>query len=60
MTQKGYCLELGIEEYGKIFQLQKQVNQARRNGSLPDTVILLEHHPCFTVGRRGGFDHILV
>lgn len=60
MTQKGYCLELGIEEYGKIFQLQKQLNQARRNGSLPDTVILLEHHPCFTVGRRGGVDHILV
>ena len=60
VTQKGYCLELGIEEYGKIFQLQKQINHARQNGALPDTVILLEHHPCFTVGRREGFDHILV
>jgi len=60
VTQKGYCLELGIEEYGKIFQLQKQLNHARQNGSLPDTVILLEHHPCFTVGRRGGIGHILV
>jgi lipoate-protein ligase B len=60
MTSKGYCLELGTEEYGKVFELQKQLNQARRNGTIPDTVIFLEHHPCFTVGRHGGFDHILV
>ncbi|MBU1744470.1 MAG: lipoyl(octanoyl) transferase LipB [Proteobacteria bacterium] len=60
MTQEGHCLELGIEEYGKIFQLQKQIHHARRNGFLPDTVILLEHHPCLTVGRKGGYDHILV
>ena len=60
MTRKGYCLELGIEEYGKVFELQKKLNHARRNGTLPDTVIFLEHHPCFTVGRSGGFEHILV
>lgn len=60
MTRKGYCLELGIEEYGKVFELQKKLNHARRNGTIPDIVIFLEHHPCFTVGRRGGFDHILV
>lgn len=60
MTRNGYCLELGIEEYGKIFQLQKQLNLARRNGFLPDTVIFLEHNPCLTIGRKGGYDHILV
>lgn len=60
MTMKGYCLELGTEEYGKIFELQKSLNYARRHGTIPDIVIFLEHHPCFTVGRRGGFDHILV
>jgi len=60
VTRKGYCLELGIEEYGKIFRLQKQLNHAPRNGTIPVIVILLEHHPCFTVGRRGGGDHILV
>ena len=56
----GYCLEIGIEEYGKAFALQKRLNRARRNKAIPDTVILLEHRPCFTVGRKGGFDHILV
>ncbi|MDD3364003.1 MAG: lipoyl(octanoyl) transferase LipB [Syntrophomonas sp.] len=60
MTRKGYCLELGTEEYGKIFKLQKSLNYARRHGTIPDIVIFLEHHPCFTVGRRGGFEHILV
>jgi len=60
VTRKGYCLELGTEEYGKILTLQQELNQARRNGTIPDIVIFLEHHPCFTVGRRGGFNHILV
>ncbi len=60
MTPKGYCLELGIEEYGKIFQLQKQINHARKKRFPHDTVILLEHYPCFTVGSSGGLDHILV
>jgi len=60
VTRKGYCLELGTEEYGKVFELQKALNLARRNGTIPDIVIFLEHYPCFTVGRHGGFDHILV
>lgn len=60
MTKKGYCLELGIEEYGAIFKFQEQLNEARRNGIIPDTVIFLEHHPCFTIGRSGTKDHILV
>ncbi|MCX5820524.1 MAG: lipoyl(octanoyl) transferase LipB [Deltaproteobacteria bacterium] len=51
---------MGIEEYGKVFELQKKLNQARWEGIIPDTVILLEHHPCFTIGRKGGIDHILV
>jgi lipoic acid synthetase/lipoyl(octanoyl) transferase len=59
VTIKGYCLDLDIEEYGKVFELQKKLNYARRTGTIPDTVIFLQHHPCFTVGRSGGFDHIL-
>lgn len=51
---------MGTEEYGKIFKLQQDLNRARRLGSIPDIIVFLEHHPCFTVGRRGGFDHILV
>jgi len=60
MTRKGHWLELGIEGYSEIFSLQESINGARRKGTIPDTVIILEHHPCFTVGRTGGFEHILV
>lgn len=59
MSGQGYCLELGTEEYGTILRLQESLNMARRKGIIPDTVILLEHQPCFTVGRQGGFEHIL-
>jgi lipoyl(octanoyl) transferase len=59
VARTGCCLEIGIEEYGKAFALQKKLNEARRNKTIPDTVIFLEHHPCFTIGRKGGFDHIL-
>lgn len=51
---------MGIEEYGKVYALQKRLNHARRSKKIPDTVIFLEHHSCFTVGRRGGYEHILV
>lgn len=60
MTRTGCCLQLGIEKYDQMLQLQTSLNQARRAGAIPDTVIFLEHAPCFTVGRRGGFEHILV
>jgi lipoate-protein ligase B len=53
-------LELGVEEYGAIFKLQEQLNEARRNKIIQDIVIFLEHHPCFTIGRKGTTDHILV
>jgi len=59
MTRKGYCLQLGTEEYNQIFRLQQSLNQARREGKIPDTIIFLEHHPCYTIGREGGLEHIL-
>lgn len=58
--RKGYYLYLGILEYDQAFALQQELNLARQQGKIPDTLIILEHHPCFTVGRKGGFEHILV
>ena len=60
MKHTGYCLMLDTKEYGEIFSLQKKLNQARFERKIPDTVIFLEHHPCYTIGRKGGEDHILV
>ncbi len=60
MNRTGYCLELGIEDYSKIFKLQQRIHEARKQGNILDTVIFLEHYPCYTIGRKGGFEHILV
>lgn len=60
MTARGYCLDLGIEEYGEMFLLQETLNRARRQEKIRDTVLILEHQPCLTIGRKGGLDHILV
>ena len=59
MAGKGLWLELGVEEYGAIFHLQQTIHEARRKNKIPDTIILLEHEPCFTLGRRGGSSNIL-
>jgi lipoate-protein ligase B len=61
MVRKGYCVELEVCSYDEIFRLQETLNRARQQGIVPDTLLLLEHQPCFTVGRKkGGLNHLLV
>lgn len=60
MTRKIYCLEAGLQPYDEMFTLQQKLNQARRKDEIPDVVIFLQHHPCYTIGRKGGSNHILV
>lgn len=45
-------LEMGLVEYGKAFRLQRTVAQARDAGDMSDALILLEHPPVITLGRR--------
>jgi lipoyl(octanoyl) transferase len=48
------CLNLGPTPYGEAWDLQRRVAAAVLDGSAPDTVVLLEHPPVITVGRRTG------
>ncbi|MDP9432248.1 MAG: lipoyl(octanoyl) transferase LipB [Actinomycetota bacterium] len=43
---------LGRVPYERAWQLQRQLHAARVAGSAPDTVLLLEHPPVYTAGRR--------
>jgi lipoyl(octanoyl) transferase len=56
----GYLLELGPTPYGDAWDLQRSIAAAVLHGAIPDTVILLEHPPVITVGRRteGGELHV--
>ncbi len=45
-------LNLGLVPYGEAWELQRSVADAVSQGALPDTVLLLEHPPVVTLGRR--------
>src|SRR3954454_13051621 len=52
MDTGGYLLQLGEVPYLEAWELQRAVAGAVSQGAIPDTVILLEHPPVVTLGRR--------
>jgi len=42
---------LGRVSYGEALALQQELVTQRRDGSIPDTLLLLEHEPVYTIGR---------
>jgi lipoyl(octanoyl) transferase len=57
----GYLLDLPPTEYSQALALQRRAVQARREGRLErDLVVMLEHPPVFTLGRRGGRENLIV
>ncbi len=53
-------LQLGLHPYECALRLQHQIVAARRDGRVADTLILLQHPPVITLGRRGDERNILV
>jgi lipoyl(octanoyl) transferase len=51
-TQGGYLLQLGRVPYREAWDLQRSLAGAVSQGAIPDTVVLLEHPPVVTLGRR--------
>ncbi len=45
-------LWLGRRPYDEVYELQRTLVEERRYGAAPDTLILCEHDPVITVGRR--------
>ena len=41
----------GLTPYAKGWELQRELVQHRKNDEIPDTLVLLEHPPVYTVGR---------
>ena len=52
MTRGAYLMQLGPVAYGEAFDLQRSLLGAVSQGAIPDTVLLLEHPPVVTLGRR--------
>ena len=51
---------LGRVDYEPALALQKQTELAVKNGTQPDTLLLLEHPHTLTIGRRGDSSAILL
>jgi len=52
VNRKAHVLQLGRVPYLDVWDLQRWVATAVSQGELPDTVLLLEHPPVITLGRR--------
>ena len=51
---------LGRIEYQRAWRLQQRLAESRLRRRAPDTLLLLEHPPTYTVGRRGGEGEFLL
>jgi lipoyl(octanoyl) transferase len=49
-----WVCHLGTVEYREELALQERVRAARQAGAVPDTMLMLEHWPTYTRGRRSG------
>lgn len=50
---------LGRCDYPEAYRLQKMLVSRRIGGEIPDTLLLLQHHPVITTGRKGDGGNIL-
>jgi lipoyl(octanoyl) transferase len=60
VSQPGYLLNLGLTPYMEAWDLQRSIAAAVSQGAIPDTVIMLEHPPVVTLGRRAAEEELHV
>jgi lipoate-protein ligase B len=55
----GWIVNLGQARYLEVLDLQRKLVKLRQGQSIPDTLLLVEHEPVITLGRRGSTNNIL-
>jgi lipoate-protein ligase B len=53
-------VDAGLMSYGEALALQEDTHGRRVRGEIPDTLVLLEHPPVITLGRRAGDSDVLI
>ena len=54
-------IEMALTEYREAWKLQQAVVNAKKEGLLlNDVILVLEHPPVYTLGRRGGLENLCV
>ena len=49
---------LGRRKYDEVWEKQKELVDQRRFEAVPDTLILVEHDPVYTLGKNSNEDHL--
>jgi len=49
---------LGLVPYGEAIEIQSALRERRAAGEIPDTLLLLEHPPTYTRGRRAAAEEL--
>ncbi len=55
-----YIRDCGLADYREILHVQQQLCDQRREGKIPDTVLLVEHPAVITLGARQSRNKLLV
>jgi lipoate-protein ligase B len=58
MLNELWVARLGLVDYDEALELQHAVHRARVAGALPDVLLILEHPPVYTRGRRSEPDEL--
>ncbi|GAB4343431.1 MAG: lipoyl(octanoyl) transferase LipB [Candidatus Abyssubacteria bacterium] len=53
-------IDLGLCSYAKAYALQKEIVESKQKGSDSDTLLLVEHPPIITFGRRGRQENLRI
>jgi len=59
MTSVLRVADLGLRPYAPTLALQESLVERRRRGEIADTLLLVEHLPVYTLGRRAIEAHVL-
>jgi lipoate-protein ligase B len=57
--QAGWLLDLGRADYLQVLELQRTLVHRRQRGTVPDILLLVEHDPVITMGRRASYQNVL-
>jgi len=58
MSAEVLVVRCGLVPYGEALVAQRWLRDARQDGSLPDVLMLLEHPPVYTRGRRSSEEEL--
>ena len=59
-TNQIHVVRAGRQDYLKSWEMQRKLADARRDGRVPDLLLLTEHPPTYTIGRRGTRNNLLI